>query len=235
MASTNADVAALARDGAAEGCVLVAEEQISGRGRLDRSWVSPRGSGLTLSVLLRPRSPILTWSWLPIVAGLALLTAVRRLTELDAVLKWPNDLLLGPARAKAAGILAQSGPGWVVIGMGLNVSTTVGELPSGATSLRAEGATVGREALLVELILALESGYAAWAGAGGNAEHSGLLADYVDSCATLSRCVTVQLPDGGALRGVAEGIDQSGGLTVRTDDGSLTTVVAADVVHVRLQ
>jgi len=233
VASTNADVVALARDAASEGHVLVAEEQISGRGRLDRSWVSPRGSGLTLSVLLRPTSPTLTWSWLPIVAGLALLTAVRRLTEVDAVLKWPNDLLLGPAQAKAAGILAQSGPGWVVIGMGLNVSTTAEELAPGATSLRAEGAPVGRESLLVELVLALESGYAAWSEANGDAERSGLLADYVGSCATLSRSVTVQLPDGRAVRGVAEGIDPGGGLTVRTEDGSLTTVVAADVVHVR--
>lgn len=235
MESTNAEVAALARDGAPEGLVLVAEEQTSGRGRLDRSWVSPRGAGLTLSVLLRPSSPTLTWSWLPIVTGLALLTAVRRLTEVDAALKWPNDLLLGPSQAKAAGILAESGPGWVVTGVGLNVSTTVDELPPGATSLHAEGAPVTRAALLVELVLALETNYALWTEANGDADGSGLLADYLDSCATLSRAVTVQLPDGRALRGVAEGIDPGGGLTVRTEDGSLTNVVAADVVHVRPQ
>lgn len=231
--STNAEVAAAARGGAAEGFVLVAGEQLGGRGRLDRSWVSPRDAGLTLSVLLRPVPPSSTWGWLPIVAGLALLNAVRALCDVEAALKWPNDLLLGPEHAKAAGILAESVDGAVVLGIGVNVSTTRDELPGGATSLLAEGVHVTREALLMELLVILETTYLAWAQANGDAQLSGLLAAYEDSCTTLGRDVTVHLPHGAPLSGVAESIEATGGLRVRGSDGSLTSVVAADVVHVR--
>lgn len=233
IGSTNAEVSAAARDGVAEGFVLVAEAQTHGRGRLDRSWVSPRGSGLTLSVLLRPTPPVGTWGWLPIMAGLALLTAVRELSDVQVALKWPNDLLLGSDQAKAAGILAESGDGAVIIGVGVNVSTTTDELPDGATSLLAEGALVSRDALLIGLVRALESWYATWTEANGEAEGSGLMAAYRDCCATLGRGVSVQLPQGDVLRGIAEAIDSSGGLQIRTHDGSLATVVAADVVHLR--
>lgn len=231
--STNADVAAAARAGAVEGYVLVAGEQVGGRGRLDRSWVSPRDAGLTLSVLLRPVPPSGTWGWLPIVAGLALLSSVRAVSDLEAALKWPNDLLLGPDQAKAAGILAESVDGAVVLGIGVNVTTRLDELPEGATSLSAEGALVSRESLLAELLYALESRYDAWTTADGDAEASGVLADYLRNCATLGREVVVHLPQGQTLSGTAAGIDSNAGLQVRTPDGSVTTVVAADVVHVR--
>lgn len=233
VASTNAEVAAAARGGAAEGFVLVAEEQTAGRGRLDRSWSSPRGAGLTLSVLLRPATPMLTWGWLPLLAGLATLDAVREVSETQAGLKWPNDLLLGPGQAKAGGILAESEHGAVVLGIGVNVSTTAQELPPGATSMLLEGAVVSRELLLVELVVALASRYLAWARAAGDAEGSGLIGDYREACATLGRAISVQLPQGRSLHGIAEAIDPSGGLQVRAADGRLTTVVAADVVHVR--
>ncbi len=213
--------------------MVVAEEQTSGRGRLDRTWTSPRGAGLTLSVLLRPAPPMATWGWLPIVAGLALLSAVRALSDVDVALKWPNDLLLGPDRIKAAGILAESDNGAVAVGLGLNVSTTAQELPPGATSLLVQGVLVSREALLVELLTSLESCYAAWVDAGGDADDGGLRAAYERCCDTLGRTVTVHLPAGEVLRGTAEGIDSSGGLRVRTTDRGLTTVVAGDVVHVR--
>jgi len=231
--STNAAGLAAARDGATQGLVLVAEEQTRGRGRLDRSWVSPRGAGLTLSLLLRPTPPVSTWGWLPLAAGVALATAVRALCDIDVALKWPNDLLLGPEQAKAAGILAESGNGAVVLGVGVNVSTVRDELPPGATSLRAQGAPVSREALLVELVHALDLRYAAWTQAHGDADRSGLLAAYQETCATLGRVVTVHLPQGEALYGTAVAVDPSGGLQVRMPNGRLTTVVAADVVHVR--
>ncbi len=73
------------------GTVVVAENQVAGRGRLDRSWVTPRGAGLTFSVVLRPSTPTSSWGWLPLLAGLALTDAID-----GAALKWPNDLLLGP-------------------------------------------------------------------------------------------------------------------------------------------
>src|SRR2546421_684603 len=87
--STNVDLLHAAADGAPEGIVRVAHFQNGGRGRLDRSWSSPPGAGLTFSVLLRPAVPTPTWGWLPLLAGVALAQAVGA----DAKLKWPNDVL----------------------------------------------------------------------------------------------------------------------------------------------
>src|SRR3954471_13181787 len=91
--STNADVADAARSGVPEGLVVVAEQQLAGRGRRDRQWVSPPRAGLTLSVLLRPGAgvPQRNWGWLPLLAGVALRDAVVRRAEVAADLKWPND------------------------------------------------------------------------------------------------------------------------------------------------
>src|SRR5215469_17975770 len=106
--STNADVAAAARAGTPEGLVVVAEQQTAGRGRLDRRWESPPRAGLAFSVLLRPAVPASRLGWLPLLAGVALVEAVRRQAEVDAVLKWPNDLLVD--ERKCAGILAEAVP-----------------------------------------------------------------------------------------------------------------------------
>src|SRR4051812_37252672 len=134
-ASTNADAAAAALRGEPEGLVVVAERQTAGRGRRDRQWTSPPRAGLTLSVLLRPTAakPELDWpalspgafGWLPLLAGVALLEAVQRVAEVDATLKWPNDLLVtssngGGGEGKCAGILAEVAGDAVVVGIGLN-------------------------------------------------------------------------------------------------------------------
>jgi len=138
--STNAVVAERARAGEPHGLVVVAEEQTQGRGRLDRSWLSPPRAGLTFSMLIRPTGPL---SWVPLLAGVGVAQALRRQCEVDAVLKWPNDVLL--VERKVCGLLAEAGPemdGAVVLGIGLNVTTRRDELPvAEATSLALEGAT----------------------------------------------------------------------------------------------
>ncbi|WDZ86832.1 biotin--[acetyl-CoA-carboxylase] ligase [Micromonospora cathayae] len=136
--STNADVAEAARDGEPEGLVVVAERQTAGRGRRGRVWQSPPRAGIATSVLLRPGeadrergwSPVPTtgYGWLPLLAGVALVEAVARLAELDARLKWPNDLLVDDA--KCAGILAEAVPGGAVPGG----SVAGGAVPAGAVA-----------------------------------------------------------------------------------------------------
>jgi BirA family biotin operon repressor/biotin-[acetyl-CoA-carboxylase] ligase len=107
--STNADAAADARSGAAEGLVVVAESQSAGRGRLGRAWTAPPRSGLFLSVLLRPSDvPASRWGWLPLLAGTAVRTAVEAVSGVPVRLKWPNDLVL-PAAAPEAGTAGGSG------------------------------------------------------------------------------------------------------------------------------
>ncbi len=236
--STNADVAAAARDGAAEGLVVVAEEQDSGRGRLDRGWVSPPRAGLTFSVLLRPDGvPMQRWGWLPLLAGVALARAVGRLGEIESVLKWPNDLLLGPARRKAAGLLAEVVSGdALVLGIGLNVTTTAAELPrADATSLAIEAAAcTDRDTLLRAILRDLAGDYQSWRDAAGDPEVSGLRRAYVESCDTLGRRIRVELPGREALVGEAVDVDTDGRLVVDPDGGGQPMPVAAgDVVHAR--
>ncbi len=117
--STNADVATAARSGTPEGLVLVAERQTAGRGRLDRRWLAPPRAGLTFSVLLRPGADLPThrFGWLPLLGGVALAEAVRRVVMVGAMLKWPNDVLVPlvttdqAVHGKCAGLLAETVPG----------------------------------------------------------------------------------------------------------------------------
>jgi BirA family biotin operon repressor/biotin-[acetyl-CoA-carboxylase] ligase len=232
--STNAD---LLRRGAPEGQVLVAEEQTAGRGRMGRSWVSQPGAALTFSFSLCPSAvPPGRRGWLPLLTGVAVVAAVRGVTGLDATLKWPNDVLIGGR--KLAGILAEQSGDFVVIGIGLNVATTPGALPSGAgglrgTSLAIEGADVSREVLLAEILRRLERWYLAFR-EDPFPERAGLLAEYRRLCSTLGRTVRVELPGGRILSGVASDVDLDGRLLVREPGASTPVPVSAgDVVHVR--
>ncbi|WP_030441268.1 biotin--[acetyl-CoA-carboxylase] ligase [Actinoplanes subtropicus] len=248
--STNADAAAAALRGEPEGLVVVAERQTAGRGRRDRQWTSPARAGLTLSVLLRPgvadeergwpAVPVGAYGWIPLLTGVALVEAVRRVAEVEAALKWPNDLLAGPADrpGKAAGILAEVAGDAVVVGIGLNVTTRADELPATtglpATSLRLAGATAtDREPLLRALLRGIAGWYAGWREAAGDAEMSGLLGAYRRDCATIGRPVRALLPGGGEVTGEATSVDVDGQLVIRTADGSDLRVSAGDVLHVR--
>jgi BirA family biotin operon repressor/biotin-[acetyl-CoA-carboxylase] ligase len=142
-----------------EGAVAATEEQTEGRGRLGREWQAPRGSSVLCSVLLRPTLPVERWPELSLVAGGAVAEAVRA-AGLEPTLKHPNDVLVGGR--KLAGILAEARDGFVVLGIGVNVSQTAAELPEGATSLRLEGARIARPRLLAEILERLERAYAGW-------------------------------------------------------------------------
>jgi BirA family biotin operon repressor/biotin-[acetyl-CoA-carboxylase] ligase len=142
-----------------EGAVAATEEQTAGRGRLGRVWVAPLASSVMFSVVLRPRLPVDRWPGLTLVAGEAVADAVRA-AGVDPTLKHPNDVLVGGR--KLAGILAEARDGLVVLGIGVNVTQSEGELPEGATSLRLEGAPVARAELLAEILARLESAYDGW-------------------------------------------------------------------------
>jgi BirA family transcriptional regulator, biotin operon repressor / biotin---[acetyl-CoA-carboxylase] ligase len=244
--STNADLLAAAGAGAGEGTVLVAEAQTAGRGRLDRRWASPPRAALTFSVLLRPGGvPAALLGWLPLLAGVAAAAAVRRVTAVAAVLKWPNDLLAGDA--KLGGILAERTGTAVVIGIGINVWQGQADLPPGAaaTSLALAAAAGGaglaeaggpglRERLLTDLLDGLSRWYLAWRdqASPGDADACGLRREYLRRCATLGRPVTVTMPGAGPVTGTAAGVDRTGRLEVRTAAG-LVPVTAGDVTHVR--
>jgi len=233
--STNADLAAAARAGAADRTVLLAEWQTAGRGRLGRSWEAPAHTGLALSVLLRPVGvPPARWGWLPLLTGLALCEVVGELGRVDAVLKWPNDLLVGPRQGKAAGILAEVVGGAVVVGVGLNVGLRAEDLPvPAATSLAVEGAAcTDREELATALLLRLDDLVRRWCAHGGDAVACGLRDAYRNRCSTLGQPVAVQVPDGAPVTGAAVDVDPEGRLILDTAQGR-RAMSAGDVGHVR--
>lgn len=234
--STNADLLAAAAAGAPDRTVLVAEHQYAGRGRLARSWESPPGSGLTLSVLLRPSGvPQARFGWLPLLAGLALVDAVCGLTDAPCGLKWPNDLLLGTG--KAAGILAEVAdavPPAVVVGIGLNVASAPPGQPDATCLAEHAARPVDRAAVLVEVLRRLAEREQRWRAHGGDPHTSRLRADYRAACLTLGSPVRITLPDGGILAGIAEDVDDDGRLLVLDPGGRRRAVAAGDVTHVRL-
>ncbi|MPR00317.1 biotin--[acetyl-CoA-carboxylase] ligase [Modestobacter sp. I12A-02628] len=215
-----------------EGTVLVAEHQDAGRGRLDRRWASPPRAGITVSVLLRPDVPAARRGWLPLLTGVALAEAVAEVADVRPSLKWPNDLLALDG-AKLAGILAEAHGGAVVVGVGLNVSTRADELPEGGTSLAlVAGRTIDRGPVLLGLLRSFERRYRDWVACLGDPVRSGLAADYLAWSSTVGTTVTVTLPDGSVVDGVAEAVDWDGRLVVRTPDG-LLELASGDVRHVR--
>ncbi|UQA93399.1 biotin--[acetyl-CoA-carboxylase] ligase [Streptomyces halobius] len=236
--STNTDLAERAAEGtAAEGAVLVAEEQSAGRGRLDRHWSAPPRSGLFFSVYLTPRVPMARWGWLPLLTGVATAAALSREAGVDTALKWPNDLLVivGGAERKAGGILAERAGQGVVIGIGLNVTLSEDELPvPTAGSLTLAGArSTDRDILLRAVLRSLEHWYREWQAVDGEPAASGLLEAYATGCATLGRSVRAELPGDTEIVGEAVAIDGDGRLVVATAGGVQRPIAAGDIVHLR--
>lgn len=234
-ASTNAALRVLSADSEAwpHLSVLLTDNQTAGRGRLDRSWETPAGTALAVSVLIRelPSDPE-AMGWIPLVAGLAMADAVTvQLSGHEVGVKWPNDVLVDGR--KICGILAESTGDAVVLGAGVNTAMTSDQLPvPTATSFAALGGVVDEDRLVADYLRRLDgllSALAAW----GEAERSGVHAAVSGRCVTLGRDVEASLPDGSALRGTAVRLERDGRLCIDTDRGE-RLIAAGDVVHARL-
>jgi len=238
-ASTNDDVLALAREGAREGVVVVADHQIAGRGRLDRSWTAPPRSSLLVSILLRPE---LVPEQAHLVTTAVACSAVDGCVQVAGVeprIKWPNDLLLasdGHPRAKVAGVLAESiveGGRLVAVVVGIGVNVNWPEVPDELTGIavalnHVAGHEIDRQDLLVAFLRRLDE----WCDSLGHERgRTNLLARYRELCETLGARVRVDLPNG-SVNGVARDVDSAGHLVVETADG-LQVIVAGDVIHLR--
>jgi BirA family biotin operon repressor/biotin-[acetyl-CoA-carboxylase] ligase len=230
--STNADLRAHAAD--VEGwphlSVIVTRDQTAGRGRLDRTWVAPRGAALAISVLLR-RLPAAAEDrgWIPLIAGLAMAEAVAaQLPDREVSVKWPNDVLVDGR--KVSGILAEATADAVIVGAGVNTAMTAQQLPvPTATSFADLGATADEDALLAAYLEALDRYLSALT---ANGAGSGVRSAVTARCGTIGQAVRVSLPSGLAQEGTATGIDADGRLLVEAD-GVVHALSAGDVVHVR--
>lgn len=240
--STNQTALGLAASGAASGTIVLAEAQVAGRGRMRRAWHSPPRANLYCSILLRPSLPptlVSTWlCWLPLVTGVGILKAIKQVTGIDALLKWPNDILI--KTRKVAGILCESsGSGTsgisVVVGIGINVNMNRNEFPDElagmATSLACEaGRRFSRNTLVATLLNDLESRI----GMITSDTSQPVLQEYASLCATIGREVQVTLATGEILKGLARSLTADGALSViQAGTSQPRLVYAGDVVHVR--
>jgi len=229
--STNADLAAAARAGAASGQVLVSDHQSTGRGRFTRVWEAPPRTSLAISTLLRPPPDVATsrWLWLPLLTGLAVADGIRTATGIRADLKWPNDVLIDGR--KVCGILSERverhAGAAAILGMGVNTTLTEEHLPvPTATSLSLAGADVEPGEVAAAILEALAEWYIRWLAG------SDLRVDYAARCSSVGRTVRVQLSATEAVVGEATGVDAYGCLLVQVD-GEQRAFAAGDVSHLR--
>lgn len=228
VGSTNDVAIASAESGASEGLVVAANAQSAGRGRVTRTWSSPPGAGLYVSVVLRPPGPVA--QLLTMAAGVAIAEGVFAASGLDASVKWPNDVYVG-AR-KLAGILAEAGSSkgavdYVVLGFGINVQTAAypADVAARATSIEAElGRTVDRGLVLAECLAALSHRYRMLQSGDG----ADVIAAWKARAAAHMRRAVEWDTERGRLRGVAEDIDSAGALLVRVD-AEIVRVISGEV------
>lgn len=236
--STNTHAMQEAEAGAPEGMVYFSDEQTAGRGRGTHQWSSPPGSGLYVSVLLRPRLAPADALWLSLAAGLAVRDAVMQVTSLACDLRWPNDLLLGPR--KFCGILTELNAEvtrirHLVVGIGINVHQQQfpRELSSIATSLEIEtGRAWPRQELLIALLQSLHREALALSDAAGAHVARQSVLDRLERASSWLRGKKVRVEEGAGFEGVTEGLDARGFLQVRTTEG-LRTVFSGGVREIK--
>lgn len=229
--STNDQAKRLAEAGAPHGTLVVAETQTAGKGRRGRGWVSPEGTGVWMSLLMRPEIPPAHASMLTLVMALAVAEGIEAETGLETLIKWPNDIVI--SGKKVCGILTEMSAEldcihYVVTGMGINVNMEEfpDELSGKATSLRIEtGRTLSRSAVIASVMEKLEPFYEEFATHG---DLRNLTEPYLKRLANRDRQVTVLSP-GGSWEGTALGINEKGELLVRTGDGTVNSVVSGEV------
>ncbi len=228
--STNDAVFHLGEEGLKEGVCVFAEHQTRGRGRLGRSWVSPKYKNILVSVLLRPELSPTEVSKVTLMAAVSVVKTLRTLTGCGFHIKWPNDVLF--QEKKLCGILTEmsSEPdrvNFVVVGIGINVNAGAGELVKGATSLKEiTGMPHSRVEIAQRLLETLESDYTHLK----KRDFETLGKNWEEFSSTSGKRVTATVM-GRKIQGTALGIDKEGALWIRTDSGLQEKILAGDVHH----
>ncbi|MGC8879826.1 MAG: biotin--[acetyl-CoA-carboxylase] ligase [Anaerolineae bacterium] len=229
--STNDELKQLAVQGATEGTLVIADEQLCGHGRMGRKWIAPARSSLLFSLLFRPAFLLPDRAqWVTMACALAVAEAVHEVTGLRSDLKWPNDVQL--CGRKLAGILTEleiaeeNKIAWIVVGVGLNVNIDFNGLPElrdVAISLsEAIGRPIARLPLLTSLLFHLERRYEAL-----RAGYSPV-SEWAERLLPLGQEATVTAPNG-TFSGIAEAVDEAGALFLRLADGRTVRILAGDV------
>ncbi len=229
LESTNSTAKELYKQGACDGTAVLAEEQTAGRGRMDRKWISPSGKNILLSLLLKPSIQVEKIYTLTLALAVAVIDAVRIVSGLSAMIKWPNDVYLN--RKKIGGILTEfrikgSKPEYVILGLGLNVNWCPdNEILFPSTSLNREfGEELSRNELLAHILLNFDSLY--------NRILNNDIKDFHERCNDISLVtgndVSINV-QGEIIHGRAIGIDTEGALLIKGADGEIKKVLNGDV------
>lgn len=218
-------------EGIAEGTVVCAESQTKGKGRLGRSWVSPKGKGIYMSVVLRPSLMPADLTQLTLLCAVAVCEAVGGFCGVPAKIKWPNDILVH--NKKLAGILTESSAEmdrvrFVVVGIGVNVNAPLSQMPEHSTSIKNEtGKRASRVVLMQEILRSLERWYIIL-GAQGFVP---VITRWKELSSTLGRRVRLVDPSGD-VEGRAVDLDEYGGLIIQGENGLKVKRMSGDVVQI---
>lgn len=214
-----------------EGTVVFAESQTKGRGRLGRSWFSPKEKGIYLSLLLRPEFLPQEAPKITLMTAVSISEAIKKITGLSVLIKWPNDIVVGGK--KLAGILTELDAEadkikFINIGIGINVNSSKSFLPLDATSLKEEiGTELSRIELAREVLRAIEGNYFILKDKG----FKPILEKWLASSAILGKRIEISSQNR-IICGEAQDIDMDGALLVRQDTGFIERVLSGDVVRI---
>lgn len=231
LGSTNQEAKKLALEGLDNGAVIIADEQTAGKGRRGRTWVSPAGTGIWMSILLRPDIQPQNASMLTIVAGLAVCEVIREFTGLKAEIKWPNDIVLGGK--KICGLLTEMNSeidyiNFIVVGIGINVNVESfpEELGHIATSLLLEGGQSYSRKMLVKRILErFERYYLEFL---KTEDLRSIIESYNSHCVNIDRQVRV-ISKHKELQGIVKEVTPKGELIVVDDEGTEHVIMSGEV------
>jgi len=228
ITSTNSKAYELAEEGAPEGTLVVAETQTSGKGRLGRKWISPKGKGIYCSIILRPDMEIDSIPVITLAGAVSIQRTIKKVCGIDAGVKWPNDILIGGK--KVCGILTEikAQPDMVdflIIGIGININTDRKQIPPEATSLKIESAhCVSRTEFLRLMLNEMEKDYKKI-----KMEGFQTLRDECKNKSTvLNKHIKVS-EHHRAIEGIAVDIDEKGALIIQTKTGERKRIFSGDV------
>jgi BirA family biotin operon repressor/biotin-[acetyl-CoA-carboxylase] ligase len=235
--STNIVAYELAEKGMKEGAIILADEQVKGKGRHGRHWSSPSKGGIYMSCILRPSIAPNEISRITLLAAIAVAQAIRDVTSLEVTIKWPNDIMMNGK--KLCGILTemkaeQDSVDFVVLGIGINVNVPVKQLPKGAASIKEElhrrggKINLSRVELTKRVLERLEEYYNLMKSEG----FEPIIDIWKDLSVMIGSRVKVVLP-GKTFEGLAHDINPDGALVVRTESGVLEKISSGDVLMVR--
>jgi len=232
VSSTQKIAQTLANEGAVEGTIVVAEQQTKGRGRMARNWYSPSGTGIWMSLIIRPNLPVQATPQLTLLTAVAIVQALEEVTPLKPDIKWPNDILINGK--KLVGILTElqaeaDQVHSIIIGIGINVNQALIDFPEElhpiATSIHLEtGELWDRARLIQEILLKFETLYSIYLSQGFRPIKL-LWEGYAISLHKPIRAKTIN----GSVEGKAVGIDDAGVLLIETSDGSVKQIYSADI------